>query len=77
MFKIAIPVIHVSDSATAKEFYCQRLEFNLLFSYQPDETNNDLLATPIEIRFCLDSGQTKLQSDLRKCEFASRKSHNR
>ena len=41
MFKIAIPVIHVSDSATAEEFYCKRLGFSLLFSYRPDETKSD------------------------------------
>ena len=47
MFKIAIPVIHVSDSATAEEFYGQRLGFNLLFSYRPDETNNDPCYMPL------------------------------
>lgn len=41
MFKVAVPVIHVSDSATAEEFYCKRLGFKLLFSYRPDETNID------------------------------------
>src|SRR5438876_214837 len=41
MFKIAIPVIHISDSATAQDFYCKRLGFSLLFSFRPDETNND------------------------------------
>ena len=33
MFKIAIPVIHVSDSAAAEIFYCNRLGFQKRFSY--------------------------------------------
>ena len=35
MFKLAIPVLHVSSSAAAEEFYCQRLGFRQEFAYRP------------------------------------------
>lgn len=35
MFKLAIPVLHVSSSATAEEFYCNRLGFCQEFAYRP------------------------------------------
>ena len=35
MFKLAIPVLHVSSSATAEEFYCDRLGFQQKFAYRP------------------------------------------
>lgn len=35
MFKSAIPVLHVSSSAAAEEFYCQRLGFRQEFAYRP------------------------------------------
>ena len=35
MFKLAIPVLHVSNSATAEEFYCDRLGFHQKFAYRP------------------------------------------
>ena len=35
MFKLAIPVLHVSSSAAAEEFYCDRLGFIQKFAYRP------------------------------------------
>ncbi|PYS93328.1 MAG: glyoxalase/bleomycin resistance/extradiol dioxygenase family protein [Acidobacteria bacterium] len=35
MFKAAIPVLHVSNSAAAEEFYCNRLGFRQEFAYRP------------------------------------------
>ena len=39
MFKHAIPVLHVSDSVAAMEFYCGRLGFQARFAYRPDPAN--------------------------------------
>jgi uncharacterized glyoxalase superfamily protein PhnB len=41
MFQTAIPVMQVSGSTRAEEFYCQRLGFTLLSSWRPDETKDD------------------------------------
>ena len=41
MLKTAIPVIYVSDSKRAEEFYCRRLGFTLLSSWRSQETNAD------------------------------------
>lgn len=41
MFATAIPVIHVSSSVVAKEFYCKSLGFNLLSCWRPHETAKD------------------------------------
>lgn len=35
MFKLAIPVLHVSSSAAAEAFYCDRLGFSQEFAYRP------------------------------------------
>jgi len=35
MFKLAIPVLHVSSSVAAERFYCDRLGFNQEFAYRP------------------------------------------
>ena len=37
MFRAAIPVLHVSSSAAAEEFYCQRLGFGREFAYRPGD----------------------------------------
>ncbi|MGH9867252.1 MAG: glyoxalase superfamily protein [Candidatus Polarisedimenticolia bacterium] len=37
MFKMAIPVLHVSSSAAAEEFYCGKLGFHPEFTYRPGE----------------------------------------
>ena len=41
MFKTAIPVLHISDSVAAEEFYCSRLGFRREFTYRPDATEPD------------------------------------
>lgn len=41
MFKLAIPVLRVSNSAAAEEFYCNRLGFRRHFAYRLDETKPD------------------------------------
>ena len=41
MFETAIPVIQVSGSIAAREFYCNGLGFTLLSSWRPDETKDD------------------------------------
>jgi len=35
MFKVAIPVLHISGSGTAEEFYCGKLGFEREFAYRP------------------------------------------
>lgn len=58
MLKAAIPVIHVSDSAKAEEFYCRGLGFNLLTSWRPNETNRD----PCYMTVARDGAQLHLTS---------------
>ena len=41
MFKRAIPVLHVSNSATAEDFYCTRLGFRRQFAYRVDDAKPD------------------------------------
>jgi uncharacterized glyoxalase superfamily protein PhnB len=41
LFKVAIPVLHVSSSIGAEEFYCQRLGFRREFAYRVDESKAD------------------------------------
>ncbi len=41
MIKLAIPVLHVSSSAAAEDFYCNRLGFRRQFAHRPDETRPD------------------------------------
>src|SRR5277367_4197588 len=41
LFKLAIPVLHVINSAAAEEFYCNRLGFRREFAYRADETKPD------------------------------------
>jgi uncharacterized glyoxalase superfamily protein PhnB len=41
LFKLAIPVLHVGNSAVAEEFYCNRLGFSRQFAYRVDETKPD------------------------------------
>jgi uncharacterized glyoxalase superfamily protein PhnB len=41
LFKIAVPVMHVSSSAAAEEFYCKRLGFRREFAYRVDESKAD------------------------------------
>jgi catechol 2,3-dioxygenase-like lactoylglutathione lyase family enzyme len=41
MFRRAIPVLHVSDSAAAEDFYCRGLGFQRKFAYRPDDPSAD------------------------------------
>ena len=41
MFKAAIPVLHVSDSVAAEQYYCARLGFRRHFAYRPDPAKPD------------------------------------
>src|SRR5262249_12862679 len=41
VFKLAIPVLHVGSSASAEEFYCNRLGFRREFAYRLDESKQD------------------------------------
>jgi uncharacterized glyoxalase superfamily protein PhnB len=41
MFKQAIPVLHVSKSVAAEEFYCNCLGFRRLFAYRPHDDQSD------------------------------------
>ena len=41
MIKLAIPLLHVSNSAAARQFYCNQLGFRLEFAHGGDETKPD------------------------------------
>ena len=41
MFKLAIPVLHVSSAAAAEAFYCDRLGFRREFAFRFDDTRPD------------------------------------
>ena len=41
MFKIAIPVLHITCARRAEDFYCERLGFQRAFAYQLDEKKSD------------------------------------
>jgi catechol 2,3-dioxygenase-like lactoylglutathione lyase family enzyme len=41
MIRLAIPLIHVSSSAEAEEFYCDGLGFRRRFAYRVDDTRAD------------------------------------
>jgi catechol 2,3-dioxygenase-like lactoylglutathione lyase family enzyme len=41
MIKLAIPLLHVSDSAAARNFYCDHLGFRLEFTHRPDGVETD------------------------------------
>jgi glyoxalase superfamily protein len=41
MFETALPIIRVSSSATAEEFYCKRLGFTVLSSWRANATLDD------------------------------------
>ena len=58
MFKIAIPVLHVSSAAVAEEFYCQRLGFRQTFAYRFDDSQPD----PCYIGLMRDSAQFHVSS---------------
>lgn len=41
MFKMAIPLLHVRNSAAAEEFYCNLLGFQKYFAHRADEAKPD------------------------------------
>jgi uncharacterized glyoxalase superfamily protein PhnB len=41
LFKLAIPVMHVSSSVAGEEFYCKRLGFRREFAYRIDKSRPD------------------------------------
>ncbi len=41
MIKSAIPVIAITDSRKAEDYYCRVLGFQLRFAYRPDPARND------------------------------------
>jgi catechol 2,3-dioxygenase-like lactoylglutathione lyase family enzyme len=41
MFKIALPILGISDSAATERFYCGRLGFRLAHAYRPDPRRQD------------------------------------
>jgi uncharacterized glyoxalase superfamily protein PhnB len=41
MLKLAIPLLHVSNSAQALEFYCTKLGFKPEFSHRADNSRSD------------------------------------
>jgi catechol 2,3-dioxygenase-like lactoylglutathione lyase family enzyme len=41
MFKIALPILGISDSALAERFYCGRLGFRRAHAYRPDPGKQD------------------------------------
>src|SRR5215469_12784108 len=41
MFKLAIPLLHVSNSAAAEDFYCNSLGFRKEFAHRGDESRSD------------------------------------
>jgi uncharacterized glyoxalase superfamily protein PhnB len=41
LIKLAIPLLHVSNSAAAEEFYCKRLGFRREFAHRGDEAKMD------------------------------------
>ncbi|MCI0406704.1 MAG: VOC family protein [candidate division Zixibacteria bacterium] len=41
MLKFAIPVLHISNSGEAEEFYCIRLGFKKEFANRPDEKKTE------------------------------------
>jgi uncharacterized glyoxalase superfamily protein PhnB len=41
LFKFVVPLLHVSDSAAAADFYCNQLGFEQHFSHCADQANPD------------------------------------
>ena len=41
MLKLAIPLLHVSNSAAAEDFYCGRLGFQREFAHRPEGVESD------------------------------------
>ena len=58
MLKSAIPLLHVSDSERAEDFYCRRLGFRRTFTYRIDHKKPDPGLAQITIQ--LDLGRRSL-----------------
>ena len=41
MFKIALPILGISDSAVAEKFYCGQLGFRRVHAYRPNPARQD------------------------------------
>jgi uncharacterized glyoxalase superfamily protein PhnB len=41
MFKLAIPVLHITNSAAAENFYCRQLGFKREFAHRADDAKPD------------------------------------
>ena len=41
MLRLAIPLLHVSSSDAAEDFYCRQLGFTLVSAYRPDPSLRD------------------------------------
>jgi len=41
MIKAAIPLMHVADSVSAVDFYCNKLGFRKEFAYRPSDAKAD------------------------------------
>lgn len=41
MIKVAVPLLHVSNTAAAVEFYCDKLGFTLQFQHRPENVSSD------------------------------------
>jgi uncharacterized glyoxalase superfamily protein PhnB len=41
MVRYAIPVLHITNSVAAEEFYCSQLGFQKQFAYRPDMAKTD------------------------------------
>lgn len=50
MIKLAIPLVHVSDSAAAQDFYCNRLGFRREFAYRVDDSKWSVAARVLIFR---------------------------
>jgi catechol 2,3-dioxygenase-like lactoylglutathione lyase family enzyme len=49
VFKLAIPLLHVTDSVAAEDFYCDRLGFRLEFAHRPGEHAKAAHLLPIHL----------------------------
>ena len=41
MLKLAIPLLHVTNTAAAEQFYCNRLGFRREFAHRADQAERD------------------------------------
>src|SRR6476661_5780813 len=58
MFQTAVPIIRVSGSSAAKEFYCESMGFTIVSSWCPDENSDD----PCYMTLARDGAQLHIHS---------------